>query len=133
MENIELVKFSFNIDEVLKGATELKKAIDDLAKEQQELKKNGEANTKVYVENEAALKALRSEYGKHVKVLAESNKETADAVIRSQKLDVALNEEATTIKGLRDQNKILNELRNSANITTKEGQEELSKTERQAG
>src|SRR5690606_10253477 len=78
-----------------------------------------------YVENEASLKALRTEYNKHIKSLADASKATADQANRTELLNAALNSEATTIEGLRAQNKILNTLRNQANIYTDEGRQEI--------
>ena len=125
MEKIELASFNFNVDEVLKGAAELKKAIDEIKRKQAELKKNNDTSSLAFVENQAALKTLNKEYNEHIKVLSESSKEAADAITREQRLDVVLNEEANTIKGLRNQNKILNRLRNETNLQTKEGVAEL--------
>ena len=125
MEQIDLAKFNFDADEVVKGAAELKKQIDALKKEQKELKDNNEESSLAYVENEAALKSLRKEYQLHLKTLADSAKQTQNATVRQQKLDLALHTEANTIKGLREQNKLLNELRNETNIATKEGVAEL--------
>src|SRR5690606_17800630 len=44
---------------------------------------------------------------------------------REEQLNLVLNQEAVTIKELRDQNKLLNKLRNDTNILTDEGKEEL--------
>ncbi len=125
MEKIELASFNFNVDEVLKGAAELKKAIDEIKRKQAELKKNNDTSSLAFVENQAALKTLNKEYNEHIKVLSDSSKEAAEAITREQRLDIVLNEEANTIKGLRNQNKILNRLRNETNLQTKEGVAEL--------
>lgn len=124
-ENIKLAEFDIDIDDVVKSAQELKKAIDEIKKAQAEARKEGRTSDAQYVENEASLKALRTEYNKHIKSLADSAKATADQANRSEILNAALNAEATTIEGLRAQNKILNTLRNQANLTTEEGRQEI--------
>lgn len=124
-ENIKLAEFDIDIDDVVKSAQELKKAIDDIKKAQAEARKEGRTSDAQYVENEASLKALRTEYNKHIKSLADSAKATADQANRTELLNAALNSEATTIEGLRAQNKILNTLRNQANLTTEEGRQEI--------
>ena len=124
-DNIKLAEFDIDIDDVVKSAQELKKAIDEIKKAQADARKEGRTSDAQYVENEASLKALRTEYNKHIKSLAESAKATADQANRTELLNAALNSEATTIEGLRAQNKILNTLRNQANILTDEGRQEI--------
>lgn len=138
-DNIEIAKFSFNVDEVLESAAELKNAIDETKQSTKELKesqailkkfgKEGsvayQENTKAIIENEANLKVLNKEYRTHVNALAENTKATQDAAIQEELLTLALDQQATTIKDARDQNKLLNKLRNETNVTTEEGQAQL--------
>lgn len=125
MVNIDLASFSFDYSEIVKGAAEIKASIDNLKQEQKQLVKEGEGASEQYVQNAADLKTLNGVYNQHVKYLADASKETLDQTVRTEALNQVLNQEATTIKGLRDQNKILNQLRNSANLTTEEGRLEL--------
>ena len=139
-DNIEIAKFSFNVDEVLASAAELKNAIDEtkastkeLKESQAVLKKFGkegsiayQENTKAIVENDASLKVLNKQYNEHVKVLSENTKATQDSAIQEELLTLALDQQVTTIKGAREQNKVLNKLRNETNVTTAEGQAQLA-------
>ena len=129
--NIELGKFSFDVDEVVKSAAELKKTIDDLKKNQKELTKEGQESSAEFVQNAASLKVLNGEYNKHIKVITESMTATADQINREELLNVALNAEITTIKEARENNKLLNKLRNETNTTTTEGQEQIRKLNNQ--
>ncbi len=124
-DNIKLAEFDIDIDDVVKSAQELKKAIDEIKKSQAQARKEGETSNATYIENEANLKTLRTEYNKHIKSLSDATKATADQANRTELLNAALNAEATTIEGLRAQNKILNTLRNQANLTTEEGRLEI--------
>ncbi len=125
MVNIDLASFSFDTSEIVQGAAEVKRGIDELKQEQKELVKEGKGASEQYVQNAADLKTLNGVYNQHVKYLADASKETLDQTVRTEALTQVLEQEATTIKGLRDQNKILNQLRNSANLTTAEGRAEL--------
>ncbi|RIV50897.1 hypothetical protein D2V93_08480 [Flagellimonas taeanensis] len=127
MENIRLAEFDIDIDAVVKSAAELKKAIDQITDAQKKARKEGNDLDEQYVANEASLNRLRKEYNKHIKSLADSAKATADQANREELLNLALTQEATTIEGLREQNKLLNTLRNQANLTTAEGREEIDK------
>lgn len=124
-ENIELAKFNFNTDDIVKSAAEIKEALEIIGDEQKELKKAGDQNSTTFVENEAKLKSLSAEYRRHQAVLTTSNKAKLDAVNRAERISSALNKEAKTIDQLRQKNKELNTLRNSANISTTQGRKEL--------
>lgn len=124
-ENVKLASFDLDLDDVIKSAMELKKSIDEIKEAQKEARKEGKTATASYVENEASLKALNSEYRLHIKAMTDTIQSTADAANRQDILTTALNTEATTIAGLREQNKLLNKLRNEANLETAEGREEL--------
>ena len=125
MENIDLASFSFDYSEIVKGAAEIKKAIDQLKTDQKELVKSGDSASEQYVQNTADLKNLNAVYNEHVKYISNAAKETTDQAMRTDVLNVVLAKEATTIKELREQNKQLNKLRNDTNITTEQGKAEL--------
>lgn len=124
-DNIKLAEFEIDVDDVVKSAVELKKAIDQIKDAQKQAQKEGDTLNEQYIANEASLKALRTEYNKHIKSLADTAKATADQASREELLNLALTQEATTIEGLREQNKLLNTLRNQANLTTEEGRLEI--------
>ncbi len=125
MTNIDLASFSFDYSEIVKGAAEIKKEIERLKKQQQDLAKSGQGASEQFVRNAADLKTLNGVYNEHVKYLADASKQALDNEIREKALDLVLNQEAVTIKELREQNKQLNALRNTANLTTEEGKKEL--------
>ncbi len=124
-ENIKLAEFDIDVDAVVKSAATLRKEILRLKEESKEL------TDEAFVENEAALKALNSEYRKHIKVIQESIEDTAKQANREELLNAALNQEALTINDLRAQNKLLNQLRNETNLLTDEGQAELAQLNEQ--
>lgn len=130
-QNIDLAKFNFNVDDIVKGAAVLKSEIDKIKAQQTELRKAGQTSSIGFVENEAALKTLNKEYRLHVKALSDSAKAAQQSAIREQVLDTVLGAEVKTIRQARDQNKILNDLRNDANATTAEGREELRRLNEQ--
>lgn len=125
MEQINLAKFNFNEDDIVKGAATIKKAIDELKRAQTELTKANKTSSTEYVKNQATLKTLNAEYNNHIKALSASQKETQEATTRNQKLELVLNQEVDTIKEAREQNKLLNQLRDETNVTTEEGRKQL--------
>ena len=125
MQNIDLASFSFDYSEIVKGAAEIKKSIDQLKEDQRELVKNTKGSSEEYVQNAAKLKNLNEVYNEHIKYISNAAKETADQAMRADALNAVLGKEATTIKELREQNKQLNKLRNDTNITTEQGKAEL--------
>lgn len=124
-ENIKLAEFNIDIDAVVKSAAQLKKSIDEIKEAQKQARKDGEASTEQYIENEAALKTLNAEYNQHIKVLRNNIEATANAANREDLLNAALNQEALTINDLREQNKLLNKLRNESNLETEDGRKEI--------
>lgn len=124
-ENIDIAKFNFNIDDVLRSATLLKKEIDTLKESQKQLRDDGKASSVQYVQQEASLKSLNTEYRRHIKAMVDTSKQAQDTAVREKLLDNVLGQEVSTIKEAREQNKLLNKLRNDTNVTTQEGQETL--------
>src|SRR5690606_29462539 len=123
----KLAEFDIDIDDVVKSAKELKKAIDEIKESQKQARKEGDTSSAAYIQNEASLKALNTEYRKHIGIIQQNIEATAQAANREDLLNAALSREVTTIEEAREQNKLLSELRNQANATTTEGQEEISK------
>ena len=124
-QNIKLADFNINIDDVVKSATELKKSIDKIKEAQKQARKEGKADNEQYVENEAILKSLNSEYRQHIKALSDNIKATADSTNRTELLNAVLDQEVLSIKQAREQNKLLTKLRNDTNLATEEGRKEL--------
>src|SRR5690554_3039472 len=98
MENIDLASFSFDYSEIVKGAAEIKKSIDQLKAEQKELVKSGDSASEQYVQNTADLKNLNAVYREHINYISNDAKETADQAKRANALNAVLGKEATTIK-----------------------------------
>lgn len=124
-ENIELGRFRFNVDDVVKGAAEIKEKIDALKEAQKQMTKEGETSSTMFVQNAANIKALNAEYNHHIKAIESSISTTTTQVQETNLLNAALNQEITSIKQARDNNRMLNKLRNETNVTTEEGRAQL--------
>ena len=125
MSKIIISELDIDVNALIKSTAEVKNAIDVIKKQQSELTKNGETASNQFVQNAADLKTLSSAYNSNLKAIQESTQATADQANREQLLTLALQSEVTTIKEARDQNSLLNKLRNETNVTTKEGQAQL--------
>ena len=127
MAKILIANLDINTDDLLKSSVEIKKQIDDIKKSQKELTKSGETASRQFVENSADLKVLGKAYNTTVKAISENTQATINQTNRTQALAGVLDREVTSIKEARDQNKLLNKLRNEANATTAEGKEEIKR------
>src|SRR5690606_648992 len=133
-EKIPLAEFDIDIDAVLANLQQLRGAIDELKAVQSQARKEGKANTEAYEANEIALKTLSKEYSQNQQAVVAlttatglNNKASGEAVDRAQLLAAALDIEAKSIAEAREQNKLLNKLRNEANAATAEGQAEIKR------
>jgi hypothetical protein len=122
---IELARFNFNEDDIAKGASEILRVMKRIKDEQKDLKAAGKETSTQFVKNTADLKGLNQEYNRHIKALSATGKQAQKTAIREEALELVLNQEVKTIKEAREQNKLLNELRNDANVLTEKGQQEL--------
>lgn len=125
-KKITLAELSIDDKALIKSTQEIAKQLKVLKEDQTVLKKAGLEASKVYIQNASDIKILTGAYNENVKALSKRTQETAEAEIRQEKLTLALEAEATTIEGLRNQNKLLNQLRNTANLETAEGVKELT-------
>jgi len=123
---IVISELDIDVNALIKSTAEVKNAIDTIKKQQAELTKSGETASHQFVQNSADLKVLNSAYNSNLKAIADSTQAQADYANRTQLISLALQTEVTSIKEAREQNSILNRLRNEANATTKEGQEEIT-------
>ena len=123
---IVISELDIDVNALIKSTAEVKNAIDTIKKQQAELTKSGETASHQFVQNSADLKVLSSAYNSNLKAIADSTQAQADYANRTQLISLALQTEVTSIKEAREQNSILNRLRNEANATTKEGQEEIT-------
>ena len=124
-ERVVIAELDINVEAFIKNTADIKKQIDQLKANQRELAKSGGSASKAFVQNSADLKVLSQAYGANVKTMAESTKATADNIARQELLTTVLVEEVSSIKEARNQNKLLNKLRNETNVSTKQGQQEL--------
>lgn len=125
MAKIKIAELDINTDALIKATADVKKEIDSLKQAQKELTKNGETSSKQFVKNAADLKVLSTEYNSNVKALGANTQAIVDQTQRTELISVALGKEVESIKDARAQNKLLNKLRNEANVTTEEGRIEL--------
>lgn len=126
MSKIVIASLDIDIQALLKSTSDLKKEIDKIKNSQKDLAASGQTTSEAFIENEAVLKSLNSAYSNNIKVMQESGKATAQQADQSELLNLALNQEVNSISEAREQNKILNKLRNETNVTTKEGQAQLT-------
>jgi hypothetical protein len=126
-EKITIAEIDININSLIKSTADVKKEIDRLRKEQTALTQAGESASEAFVQNASDLKVLTSAYNQNIKVLANQKQATTDLAIREQLLAQVYDSEVTSITEAREQNKLLNKLRNDANATTEQGREEIEK------
>jgi hypothetical protein len=125
-ERVVIAELDINVEAFIKNTSQIKKQIDQLKKDQKELATiQGGTASKAFVQNAADLKVLSQAYGANIKALAENTKATSDGIARQQLLNNVLLEEVNSIKEARDQNKLLNKLRNETNVSTEQGKKEL--------
>lgn len=124
-EKIVIASLDIDMGALLKSTTELKAEIDRLKLAQQQLTKEGDTASEQYVQNVADLKTLNSAYNANVKAISESTTAQAEQANQSKLVALALSTEAQSIKEARDQNSLLNRLRNETNVSTIEGKAQL--------
>jgi len=124
-EKIVLASLEIDMSALIKSTSELKAEIDRLKDSQKELTKEGDTASEQYVQNAADLKALNTAYNANVKAIAESTTAQADQANQSKLVALALSTEVQSIKEARDQNALLNRLRNETNVSTTEGKAQL--------
>lgn len=125
MAKIVIAELDINVEALIKSTSEVKKVIDALKISQSELAKSGDTNSKQFVENAANLKVLNSEYNSGIKAISDNTKAIADQTNRTDLLNLALEQEVTSINEARESNKILNKLRNEATTSLGEQSQEV--------
>jgi hypothetical protein len=126
MAKVVIAELDIDINALLKSTSDLKKEIDALKNTQKDLAASGDKTSEAFVQNEAVLKSLNSAYSSNIKVIQESGQATKTQADQANLVTMALNTEATSIAEARQQNQLLNKLRNETNVTTKEGQAQLT-------
>ena len=125
MAKIVIAELDIDINALLKSTSDLKKEIDALKNTQKDLAASGDKTSEAFVQNEAVLKSLNGAYSSNIKVIQESGKATQTQAVQSDLLSMALNTEVTSIAEARQQNQMLNKLRNETNVSTAEGKQQL--------
>lgn len=126
MAKVVIAELEIDMTALLKSTSDLKKEIDALKNTQKDLAASGDKSSEAFVQNEAVLKSLNSAYASNVKVIQESGQATKTQADQAQLVTMALNTEVTSIAEARQQNQLLNKMRNETNVTTKEGQAQLT-------
>jgi hypothetical protein len=126
MAKVVIAELEIDITALLKSTSDLKKEIDALKNTQKDLAASGDKSSEAFVQNEAVLKSLNSAYASNIKVIQESGQATKTQADQAQLVTMALNTEVTSITEARQQNQLLNKMRNETNVTTKEGQAQLT-------
>ena len=126
MGKVVIAELEIDMTALLKSTSDLKKEIDALKNTQKDLAASGDKSSEAFVQNEAVLKSLNSAYASNVKVIQESGQATKTQADQAQLVTMALNTEVTSIAEARQQNQLLNKMRNETNVTTKEGQAQLT-------
>jgi len=117
-ETIKIAEIAIDNKKLLKSISDTKKEIDDLTKKQKELKQAGDTNSETFVQNEVALKNLKSEYSKQSKVLQTTTQ-------ASQKLTSEIKKEILSLDQASSNNKELRKIRGQVNTETVEGAQTL--------
>lgn len=124
-EKIVIAELDIDMGTLLKSTSELKAEIDKLKEAQKQLTKEGKTASEEFVQNSADLKTLNTAYNANVKAISESKQAQLDQANQSKLVSLALSTEVQSIKEARDQNALLNRLRNETNVSTAEGRAQL--------
>ena len=124
-EKITIAELDIDVNTLIKSTADVKKAIDQLKVAQAQLTKEGETASEQYVQNASDLKVLNQAYNANLKAISDSTNAKAEEANRTELLNLAIQAEATSIKEAREQNSLLNKLRNETNLTTEEGRQQL--------
>lgn len=126
MAKVVIAELDIDINALLKSTGVLKAEIDKLKESQKQLAKEGDTSSKAFVQNAADLKTLQSAYNNNIKAISDNTKAQNDQAAQTKLLAMALSTEATSIAEAREQNKILNKVRNETNVSTAEGKKQLA-------
>lgn len=122
---IVYASLDLDVKGLISSTQQVKKELQDLGREQAYLKNKGQETSQSFIENEASVKVLSRAYRENIEALASNKQALTDTTKESQMMAIALEGEVRTIAEAREQNKLLNQLRNNTNATTAEGQEQL--------
>jgi hypothetical protein len=124
-EKIIIGELNLDTKQLVKEAQITKKALSDLKEENKELKKAGAETSEQFIQNEAGIKKLSSEYNAQKNVLTQLVTANGELKNSSDAIAVAYDRENTSIAQARANNKELLTIRNELDLSTKEGVDAL--------
>lgn len=124
-EKIIIASLDLDVKGVISSTQQLKQQLEQLKREQIALKNTGQESSQAFIENDVNIKLLSKAYNDNMKSLVANKTAMEDSANASEMLAIALEGEVRTIAEAREQNKLLNKLRNETNATTTEGQEQI--------
>lgn len=117
-EQIKIAELSIDTNKLLTQLELTKKVMDGLSDSQKKMRESGDTSNKQFIQNEAKLKTLRSEYNSQIKTL----QVVTDA---NSKLTNALGKENKSVDEAIQNNKELRAVRNQLNSSTVEGAKQI--------
>lgn len=120
-ERIKLFEADIDVDGIIKKSVELRTEMVDLRQEQKFLKITVGETNKEYIQAEARLKKVSTEYRLNQKQVSNLSKSNKEFLTVEQKLNLELSREAKTINSAAKNNKELKIIRNEINGETAEG------------
>lgn len=125
-EKIIIASLDLDVKGVIASTQQLKQQLEQLKREQIALKNAGQESSQAFIENDVNIKLLTKAYNDNMKSLVANKTAMEDSANASEMLAIALEGEVRTIAEAREQNKLLNRLRNETNATTAEGQAQIT-------
>jgi hypothetical protein len=125
-EKIIIASLDLDVKGVISSTQQLKQQLEQLKREQIALKNTGQESSQAFIENDVNIKLLSKAYNDNMKSLVANKTAMEDSANASEMLAIALEGEVRTIAEAREQNKLLNKLRNETNATTTEGQAQIT-------
>lgn len=124
-EKINIAELNLDVDALIKSAAEVKAVLDEAREAQKQLTKEGQTSSVQAVRLAADVKSLSAAYNQQLSAITKHTKAIVDQATREQLLTTVLGKEVQSIDEAREQNKLLNQIRNQTNVTTEEGRQEL--------
>jgi hypothetical protein len=116
----KIVDIKFDAGESVKVAIELQTVLKDLRDRQNELKASGQQLSGEFVQNQASIKELSTQYRIVEKSIIDFNSKQATTKDVTESVRMVMAKEATTINELNNQNTQLNKIKKNLNIENAE-------------
>ena len=124
-EKIVIASLDLDVDELVKRASETKKAIDALRQSNRDLAKAEGDNSAAIATNEAELRNLTAQYRRQSTAVSSMIGQNSELLNSQQAITIALDKEINSVNDARASNAELLKLRNELNLSTEEGQRTL--------